>query len=120
MLTPISSIFSDGYARAPLPTYGLGRVEERERSLQSLARQRRWPYACWVTVDEALKRASAEIGLQSYYQSLVRPLLKQPEEPWPSCCGGGCEPCAVTLVAVARRAQQLLATSSAVTASETI
>ena len=61
-----------------------------------------------MDVDTALKQASEEIGLQDYYQDMVRPLLKMPRTQWPSCCGGGCEPCAQTLVAVAERVLQLL------------
>jgi hypothetical protein len=52
-------------------------------------------------LDDALARASDEVGLPSYYRDCVRPLLR--EGPWPRCCGGGCEPCAETLKRVARR-----------------
>ena len=58
----------------------------------------------------ALNQAAQQFGLQSYYVDLVRPILRQPREQWPTCCGGGCEPCAQTLVAVADRVQQLLGT----------
>lgn len=57
----------------------------------------------------ALARASNEIGLQDYYRDCVRPLFSMPMSQWPECCAGGCEPCAQTLVAVARRMQELLA-----------
>jgi len=59
-------------------------------------------------LDEALVQASEEVGLQDYYRDMVRPLLRMPREQWPSCCGGGCEPCAQTLVAVAERVRALL------------
>jgi len=61
-----------------------------------------------MDVDTALAQASEEIGLQDYYRDMVRPLLNMPRTQWPSCCGGGCEPCAQTLVAVAERVLQLL------------
>lgn len=61
-----------------------------------------------MDVDTALAQASEEIGLQHYYRDMVRPLLRMPRTQWPSCCGGGCEPCAQTLVAVAERVLQLL------------
>lgn len=54
-------------------------------------------------VDRALAEASDEYGLEDYYRDCVRPLLVQPEEQWPSCCGGGCDPCTQVLVAVAKR-----------------
>ncbi len=58
--------------------------------------------------EAALASACAEVGLQSYYVDCVRPLLGVPESQWPACCGGGCEPCAQTLCAVAKRAHDLL------------
>jgi hypothetical protein len=61
-----------------------------------------------MELDEALVQASQEIGLQDYYRDMVRPLLRMPRAQWPSCCGGGCEPCAQTLVAVAERVHALL------------
>jgi hypothetical protein len=62
-----------------------------------------------MELEEALVKASEELGLQDYYRDMVRPLLRMPREQWPSCCGGGCEPCAQTLVAVASRVNELLA-----------
>lgn len=56
----------------------------------------------------ALHRASEELSLPVYYEPCVRPLLRDPEGPWPRCCGGGCEPCAQTLVRVAVRTLELL------------
>lgn len=61
-----------------------------------------------MDVESALVQASDEFGLQSYYRDCVRPLLKQPRQQWPGCCGGGCEPCSQTLVAVADRVLQLI------------
>lgn len=61
-----------------------------------------------MELNEALAQASDEVGLQDYYRDMVRPLLRMPREQWPSCCGGGCEPCAQTLVAVAERVRTLL------------
>ena len=61
-----------------------------------------------MNVDEALVLASGELGLQEYYRDMVRPLLRMPKTQWPTCCGGGCEPCAQMLVAVAERVLQLL------------
>lgn len=51
--------------------------------------------------EAALEAACAACGLQSYYTDCVRPLLGTPASAWPACCGGGCEPCAQTLCAVA-------------------
>jgi len=59
----------------------------------------------------ALAQASSEFGLQEYYRDCVRPLFSMPVSQWPECCAGGCEPCAQTLVAVARRVGELLATA---------
>lgn len=56
----------------------------------------------------ALAQASKELGLQDYYKDCVRPLLSMPTTQWPSCCGGGCEPCSQTLIAVATRVCELL------------
>lgn len=61
-------------------------------------------------IDTALARASEELQFPSYYQSCVRPLLRNPEGRWPRCCGGGCEPCAQTLCRVAVRALELMGT----------
>jgi hypothetical protein len=63
-----------------------------------------------MSVDEALAQAAAENGLASDYVDIVRPLLRDPPERWPRCCGGGCEPCALQLVRVAERALALLGT----------
>ncbi|MBB6095134.1 hypothetical protein HNQ60_004024 [Povalibacter uvarum] len=56
----------------------------------------------------ALARASEENGLEEHYRSTVRPLFAMPRSQWPGCCGGGCEPCAQTLIAVADRVCELL------------
>jgi hypothetical protein len=61
-----------------------------------------------MELEAALVQASDEIGLQDYYRDMVRPLLRMPRTQWPSCCGGGCEPCAQTLVAVAERVLALM------------
>jgi hypothetical protein len=59
-------------------------------------------------IDAALTAASDELGLQDYYRDCVRPLLRMPEEQWPRCCGGVCEPCNQLLVQVAQRTLTLL------------
>lgn len=56
----------------------------------------------------ALRQAGAELGLADYYQPCVRPLFHMPVQQWPMCCGGGCQPCAQTLIAVATRMCELL------------
>jgi hypothetical protein len=63
-------------------------------------------------LEAALTRASDELGLETYYRDCVRPLLGQPREQWPTCCGGTCEPCSQILVLVADRVQALLNPSS--------
>lgn len=60
-------------------------------------------------LDAALTAAGEELGLADYYRDCVRPLLKQPREQWPTCCGGSCEPCSQLLVLVADRVHALLA-----------
>jgi hypothetical protein len=60
----------------------------------------------------ALAQASDEMGLKDYYSDCVRPLLSMPMSQWPTCCGGGCEPCSQTLVSVAVRVCQLLGVDS--------
>lgn len=59
-------------------------------------------------LENALKQACDEVGLQDYYRDCVRPLLGMPKTQWPRCCGRGCEPCTDTLVAVAERVHELL------------
>lgn len=65
-----------------------------------------------MTLEEALVKASEEHGLQDYYRDCVRPLLRTGEEGWPQCCGGSCEPCAQTLVNVARRVHEMMKVGS--------
>lgn len=66
-----------------------------------------------MTLDEALAAAAEESGLPTYYVDCVRPVLRDRlgpdgEERWPRCCGGGCEPCAETLIRVAKRTLELM------------
>jgi hypothetical protein len=61
-----------------------------------------------MELEVALTQASEQFGLAPYYRDMVRPLLRMPRSQWPSCCGGGCEPCALTLVQVAARVLELL------------
>ena len=63
-----------------------------------------------MTLDEALAQAARENGLAPEYVDIVRPLLRDPKELWPRCCGGGCEPCSLQLVRVAERTLELLKT----------
>lgn len=59
-------------------------------------------------LDSAIHRAGQELSFPDYYEPCVRPLVRNPEGHWPRCCGGGCEPCAQTLIQVALRALELL------------
>ena len=59
--------------------------------------------------ERALAAAAHEHGLEASARDMVRPLLALPKRRWPSCCGGGCVPCAQTLASVAERALQLMA-----------
>lgn len=59
-------------------------------------------------MDQAIEEASDEVGLAPHYRACVRPLVRDPNGPWPRCCGGGCEPCAQTLVDAAVRALEKL------------
>jgi hypothetical protein len=61
-----------------------------------------------MDLEAALTQASDELELQTWYRDCVRPLLNMPKSRWPSCCGGGCEPCNRVLVAVAARVLVLL------------
>lgn len=63
-----------------------------------------------ATVQAALRRACEEAGLPDSYRGCVYPLLRDPEGEWPPCCGGGCYPCASSLVDVAVRTLELLGT----------
>jgi hypothetical protein len=64
-------------------------------------------------LEVVLARASERRGLQVYYRDCVRPLLGAPMERWPRCCGSGCEPCAETLIAVARDVYEALGLTDA-------
>jgi hypothetical protein len=59
-------------------------------------------------LEAVLIQASDEVRLQPWYRDCVRPLLGMPTTQRPRCCGRGCEPCSVTLIAVAERVQELL------------
>jgi hypothetical protein len=63
-----------------------------------------------VDLETALTQASDEWKLASYYRDCARPLIKNPEGPWPRCCDSGCEPCNAVLVQVAKRALELMGT----------
>jgi hypothetical protein len=59
-------------------------------------------------LEACLARASDEVGLAEHYRDCVRPLLGVRPAGWPRCCGGTCEPCAETLIAVAKRVHAML------------
>jgi len=59
-------------------------------------------------LERALTDAGDAVGLADHYRDCVRPILGTPAAAWPRCCGGGCEPCAETLNAVARRVHERL------------
>jgi hypothetical protein len=59
-------------------------------------------------LDEALEKASDELGLEPWYRDCVRPLLRDGPASYPRCCGGGCEPCSQLLIVVADRARELM------------
>jgi len=54
-------------------------------------------------LETLLDEACEEENLPRYYRSCVKPLLRDPNGRWPRCCGGGCDPCAATLINVATR-----------------
>lgn len=66
----------------------------------------------------ALAAASDEVGLPEYYRSCVRSIVVAPQERWPRCCGGGCEPCNAVLGEVARRVLERVEVSDARSAPE--
>ena len=59
-------------------------------------------------VDEAVRRALAELGIDDSFVWAVRDLLGKREEMWPECCGSGCDPCVLRAQLAARRAKQIL------------
>jgi hypothetical protein len=61
-----------------------------------------------MTLDEALRQAARENGLAPEYIDIVRPIIRDPKERWPRCCGGGCEPCSLQLNRVAERTLELM------------
>lgn len=61
-------------------------------------------------LEQLLTEACEEENLPLYYRSCVKPLLRDPNGRWPRCCGGGCDPCASTLIAVATRVLNALGT----------
>jgi hypothetical protein len=52
-------------------------------------------------LDELLRIACVEEGLDPVYRDCVRPLLPTGAR-LPRCCGGGCEPCAEQLIRIAQ------------------
>lgn len=65
------------------------------------------------SLEQALAAASDDFGLPSYYRDCVRPLLNMPRSQWPACCGSNCEPCAQTLINVARAVQKRMGSDEA-------
>ncbi len=61
-----------------------------------------------LSLDDALQKASEELGLEPWYRDCVRPLLRDGPASYPRCCGGGCEPCSQLLVTVAERVLDLM------------
>jgi hypothetical protein len=61
-------------------------------------------------LNDAILQAANEIGFPEHYRSTVRPLVRNPNGRWPRCCGAGCDPCADSLIEVAKRACALLGT----------
>jgi hypothetical protein len=51
-------------------------------------------------LDELLRAACLEEGLDPVYRDCVRPLLREGAL-LPRCCGGDCEPCAEQLIRIA-------------------
>lgn len=62
-----------------------------------------------MDLERALTQASDENDLPVHYRDIVRPLLRQPREQWPQCCGSDCEPCVEKLKRVAERTLALMA-----------
>jgi hypothetical protein len=61
-------------------------------------------------LNDAIAQAATEVGFPEHYRQTVRPLVRNPNGRWPRCCGGGCDPCADSLIEVAKRACTLLGT----------
>ena len=59
-------------------------------------------------VAEAVACACREHQLDPSLEGSVHAYLEEDEGEWPSCCGGGCDPCVQTLGSAARRALTLL------------
>jgi hypothetical protein len=56
-----------------------------------------------AALQSALTQACADAKLDECYRDCVRPLLRDPEGRWPSCCGSRCEPCNAVLCRAAAR-----------------
>ena len=69
-------------------------------------------------ITSAIAEAADELGLPSYYRSIVKPLVRRPDARRPQCCGGGCEPCADTIIGVAERALAILKERAALTSED--
>jgi hypothetical protein len=60
-----------------------------------------------TTLDDALRQALEENGLDESYRPDVRELLETPRDQWPPCCGSLCDPCILVLWRTADRVRQL-------------
>ncbi len=62
-------------------------------------------------LDQVLRTACLEEGLDPVYRDCVRPLLREGAL-LPRCCGGGCEPCAEQLIRIADVVRRRTASAS--------
>ncbi|HEY8431804.1 MAG TPA: hypothetical protein VIL20_25670 [Sandaracinaceae bacterium] len=50
-----------------------------------------------------------EHRMPEWHREDVLAMLRAPDDAWPPCCGGACDPCVLSLARVVRRARALLA-----------
>lgn len=61
-----------------------------------------------IDATEAILRALREVWLPDDYASEIRDCLEAPDDSWRSCCGGFCDPCAMTVARAVDRARALM------------
>ena len=62
-------------------------------------------------LDDAVRTALAERGLDASFFRLVRDLAARDSEEWRICCGSGCDPCVLRIAPAVDRVRELLRAS---------
>jgi hypothetical protein len=61
-----------------------------------------------MSEEDAILSALREVGLPDGYRAEVASRLRDADPGWRACCGGFCDPCALTLARAVDRARALL------------